>query len=263
MDIDFGIQNTSHQKFFLYLPPDLILDLSIMKKDKELALASLEKLAPDAFAGLEGEAAERLVAEQSTRILTDAAMNISSDTALFVVGGALTKLVGEAFEITAVIQMIGMGLDMWDPCGLGNTLDQDDINSISQTMDNAFYTQILQQQGSYPAIFSAEMVPSYNFQCPQKSDNNTQLKQAVKLVTTDDPCSIYSSFIKEGINEYLNSLKVNALGQCICLASDQELATFITNTTGVTVTADQVRQAKGELVDVSNFKKNVYRNCLH
>lgn len=197
------------------------------------------------------EVAERVAEEVSERIAAEILL-----TAVSVVAESLTMV----FDVVGFLQLIGMGLDIWDPCGLNSEMSQDDINSVSDAFDNAFYQQMLAYQGQYPIIFTANLVPEYKFSCNVNKKTDTKmLSNLSTLKTENDPCDTYDSFRKKCINDYLGSLKVNQFGLCIGSISDQELADEINALTGASVgsklyvTQDTIREAKEIYTDSDEF----------
>lgn len=163
-----------------------------------------------------------------------------------VIGPTIGVALEGIFEAAAAVQMFGMIMDMIDPCGLQNTISQDDINKVSQAMDQIFYINIL-NSGTYPIFYTADKVPEYKFNCSGKTQDK------------NDPCYEFADFTKNAINDYFNSLTVNAYGQCIRNYTDQEIASFLTNLLGITVTADDIKNSKKIMIAPDNIKSSINR----
>ena len=202
-----------------------------------------EKLESDAFTDLADDAVERIGVEMSTRIATSTAEEAGEMVTEALVEGVITE---GLFEVVGVVQMFGMIMDMIDPCGLQNTVSQDDINKVSQAMDQLFYINIM-NLGTYPAFFTAEQVPEYKFSCSNPD----------KIQDKNDPCYDFTKFTNDATNDYLNALTVNAYGQCIRNYTDQEIADFLTKLLGITVTADDIKSSKKIMTDTKSVQSSI------
>ena len=179
----------------------------------------------------------------STRIATSTAEEAGEMVTEALVEGVITE---GLFEVVGVVQMFGMIMDMIDPCGLQNTVSQDDINKVSQAMDQLFYINIM-NLGTYPAFFTAEQVPEYKFSCSGPD----------KIQDKNDPCYDFTKFTNDATNDYLNALTVNAYGQCIRNYTDQEIADFLTKLLGITVTADDIKSSKKIMTDTKSVQSSI------
>lgn len=222
-----------------------IVTQEMIIKGLQYAITNLSKsVGQQALKNLEAENVEDMMAKFSA----DAIINASEDAAAqasFALLSNLSDLASGVFAAVGFAQMVGVVLDIIDPCGLNNTISSDDFKKISEAYDNAFYSGILKQD-SYPLLFTAEMVKDFDFQCTSKDTSSSEVS-----LGGDDPCDGYQLFLQNARNDYFNALQkngVNALGQCIESLSDQEFADKLNQTLGLTgkdaFSAGQIAEAK-------------------
>lgn len=177
----------------------------------------------------------------------------------------VAEMLSDALAGAGFFQMMGMALDMLDPCGFNGTLYQSDIDSVSDAFDSAFYNKLLGQVGYIPVIFSADYVKEYGFQCSSSStDNKNTLPESKDKIIqrlTSDPCDGYKAFLTKSKNDYLLSISngINAYGQCTSSLSDEQFASFLNQLFGYSegdknyVTPEVIYQARVEFTDSKNF----------
>ena len=234
----------------------------LKRTTKKLAEMGLKK----SVKGVQGKAMSKVVNRVSSQI----AKRVAQEVAEKIIAKMLLKLVQMAakfmtavFNVVDWLQMIGMVLDMIDPCGLNNQLNQGDVNSIADAFDNGFYQQLMSVKGYFPVLFTADMVPDYKFYCnPNKSSDKMMLSNFSLASATSgvDPCDIYDEFTTDAVEEYLDSLKVNQFGLCIGTTDDQELANHINMLTGASpgsklyVTQETIQQSKDDFLNSEKFE---------
>jgi hypothetical protein len=187
------------------------------------------------------------VEDMMAKFAADVIITASEDAAAIDALAYLTDMeedLSDFFEVVGFVQMVGVVLDIIDPCGLQDTISENDFKKITEAYNQAFYTGIL-KQNSYPPLFTAEMVPDFKFQCTTKKDKDKTIENET------DPCDSYQIFMQNARNDYFNALQksgVNALGQCIQSLKDQEFADKLNQTLGLTgsdaFTASQINEAK-------------------
>jgi hypothetical protein len=230
---------------------------------KQIVQSVIQQLTVEGIQNVVPGATEKSIQELTERVGTEVAERAAEEVAERIAASILLaslEVVTEIFDVVGFLQLVGMVLDIWDPCGLNSEMSQDDINSVSDSFDNAFYQQMLAYQGKYPIIFTANLVPEYKFFCNTNKKTDTKiLSNLSTLKSENDPCDTYDSFRKKCINDYLGSLKVNQFGLCIGSISDQELADEINALTGASVgsklyvTQDTIKSAKDIYIDSNEF----------
>jgi hypothetical protein len=191
---------------------------------------------------------------QMTKIAEDIAINVGKEVAIY--GAKLTLMFFEAISIVGdflvVSQMFGMIIDIFDWCNLNNTnsmITQNILDNIKSGIDDQMNMQI----GT--TVLGQPWDPTKNYcqydldvaTCSNRYQNCTDdafIKGQVWGDTTKNKksdgkkteisenefCSILTD--KDGeynkyMNEYLNKLKVNYLGQCIKTTTNDELADIL------------------------------------
>jgi hypothetical protein len=232
---------------------------------KQIIKSVTEQITREGIQNVVPGATEKSVQELTERVGTEVAERAAEEIAERIAASVLLaslEVVTEVFNVVGFLQLVGMVLDIWDPCGLNSEMSQDDINSVADSFDNAFYQQMLSYQGRYPIPFTANLVPEYNFFCNTNKSTDTKILSNLSTLKSDNnPCNTYDSFRKKCIDDYLGALKVNQFGLCIGSISDQELADEINALTGASVgsklyvTQDTIRAAKVIYTDSDEFMK--------
>jgi hypothetical protein len=194
------------------------------------------------------EGASLATAEVAERTATEAAA-----ASLAEVLGVALDFLNPVFDIVGFLMIVGMVLDMMDPCGLNNTLSKDDITSIQRSFDSALFTAMMKNVGTYPVEWYAENIQEYNLVCPTSSSTSTsvgRLSKATKNYLTR-PENIFGGTAPNDTNDcattelalrlqytkqYQNSLTTNSLGQCVRPMSNSELEAKCSDILGVPVT---------------------------
>jgi len=144
-------------------------------------------------------------------------------------------VLGPVFDIVMIIQMVGMFLDIWDPCGLQNTLTSDDLKLIGQGFDQALWSTMLQATGKVPVEWYAEYVGDYQLLCPPSGDSQTSSKLRIKYdqfqnLTRNANDLSGSDCENDWLTKsmayqklYQDSLTTNALGQCLRPLTQDEI----------------------------------------
>jgi hypothetical protein len=122
---------------------------------------------------------------------------------------ALSKLMGWA----GVIQMLGMGLDALDPCGLsGGAMTQGVLDSMKASSDLSL--SISSGGMTFPAIWDATLMCDYNLNSNFIWQNCLTEKQK-EGKNQKDFCAEDNKKNNDYFQEYLDALKVNSNGQTI------------------------------------------------
>lgn len=162
------------------------------------------------------------------------------------------EILGPVFDFVMIVQMVGMFLDIWDPCGLQNALTADDLKAIGQGFDQALWSTMLQATGKVPVEWYAEYVGDYQLLCSTSGSNNssgsgTNSKsfRKVKLkrdefqrltrnahdlsgynLSSSDSTSCEDDWLSKSMayqKLYQDSLTTNALGQCLRPLTQDEI----------------------------------------
>lgn len=150
-------------------------------------------------------------------------------------------VLGPVFDVVMYVQIIGMFLDIWDPCGLGNVISSDDINAIGAAFDQALWKTMLQTTGKVPVEWYADLVPDYELLCPSSDGtltsrghiskstldrltrNSRDLEPGFKDNPTDKCSNEWLALSLAYTKQYQDSLPINALGQCVRPLSASEI----------------------------------------
>ncbi len=189
--------------------------------------------------------ADGAIMKIATKIAIKIAQKIASEIAIRIFEMIL-EAITQVLDGLAILQMIGMAIDIFDFCKLNsinNNIDQSiltDLKNVSDlTMNLMFGKEML-----YPKIWD----PTYNYChydlrgdfCEQKFKNcSNQVflkgqkwgdmkyiedKTKTNEITSDDYCKDINNEFQKYSDEYIENLKVNAYGQCITTTSNPEIA---------------------------------------
>ena len=128
------------------------------------ALESMGTEAEDRLANLAGDN----IAEYGVRLGTDIAeralTRVAAESTIMAIEFA-SSLLDPAFWAIDMLMLVGMILDAIDPCGLENSLSEDDLANISTSYNNLFFNEALQIYNKFPVEWFAEYVPEYGLNC--------------------------------------------------------------------------------------------------
>lgn len=159
------------------------------------------------------------------------------------------EILGPVFDFVMIVQMVGMFLDIWDPCGLQNTLTADDLKLIGQGFDQALWSTMLQATGKVPVEWYAEYVGDYQLLCPTnnakvgnklriKRDEFQKLTRNARDLSGSDPTDCENDWLTKSMayqKLYQDSLTTNALGQCLRPLTQDEINKRCSNILGIPI----------------------------
>ena len=189
---------------------------------------------------------------------------------------AFADLINPIMTAIGITQLIGMIIDIFDWCHLNNANE-----SITQTLlDNAgkgknIFMNNLINYNAYGEPFDPSLWSYCNYDidptlCGEKFDkciSQTFLKGrkwgdgknqpsdvGPREITKDDYCGEINNTYNSYINEYINSLKINSLGQCIHTPSNQEWAQILK----YYIKDPNIDFSQLENVNSNNYPSNLY-----
>ena len=238
---------------------------------KDLIFSSLPK-ALNAFA----ESSEDAISEVSNTAMdaaissaTEIAAQATEEVAAKMVASVLESMAEEvidpAFSIITILQLVGIVLDSIDPCGYGNTLDQDDINSTKTAFDSALFTSLLNNVGHVPVEWYAENIKEYGLTCQDKSimkisrlskDYLTR-PENIFGAPADDCVNVETQLRLNYTKQYQDSLTYNSLGQCVLKLTNDEFNKKLSNIFGQQINLPSGKDLKSTGM-FNEFRKTLY-----
>lgn len=214
--------------------------------DQKAITAAMEKVAD----GTSMEVANiALVYDQVTSKLAYVSLDAATDAG-FDAGRYAIKLlfdfvdiVSDVLDVAMAVQMMGMLLDLWDPCDLNDQFDASQLQILNNNFNTVFRTNIAQgvlsTQDTYGNIvLNAEWpVPYYaelSAIIPFKNDYYDPIRQGLMM-------------------DYLNSLQFNSNGSPI----------FYTINTGRMISNDDISAIDSAVIDFLSGSNTVAENWLH
>lgn len=180
------------------------------------------------------------------------------------------EILGPVFDLVMMVQMVGMFLDIWDPCGLQNALTADDLKLIGQGFDQALWSTMLQATGKVPVEWYAEYVGDYQLLCPtssSKTGNTIKIKRNEFQKLTRNAHDLSGSDATDCENDWLvksmayqklyqDSLTTNALGQCLRPLTQDEINQRCSSILGIPINLSpdgMVRTSSNKLQKALNY----------
>jgi hypothetical protein len=183
------------------------------------------------------------VALQVGQKCVDSVLTEFSDVIGSMIAGASSLL-----EVVAVVQLLGMFLDMVDPCNLNdpaNNLTQESINQVQQASDMGLSINL---HGLDKVVWD----PLRNFCDFPLVDPATCDKQVGQCSSNQNAqaCADAKAKFKQYQKQYLDSLTVNSYGQCIRKTplSNKELAALFKKYVGGQINWDAIAS-----IDKTNY----------
>lgn len=165
-----------------------------------------------------------------TTQLIDRAVQLGIQENIALMLEEIGNFLAPVFDAIGFIMIIGMFLDMVDPCGLKNTMTNDDFDKFTNAFDQAFF-QTLKTQ--VPFEYFADYIPKYKLYCNYDKDKSPECQEQFqkRLLYT---------------KQYQDSLKQNSLGECyrpLTIDEQNERLNTIFNTTTMRIpTVDEGNQ---------------------
>jgi hypothetical protein len=128
----------------------------------------------------------------------------------------LVEITDPLFIPLLVLQFISTLFDMWDPCGLNNYMDSDQLAQVCDSFNNAFKSNIIDSESSDVTTRQSWPVEiPFNFYYAQYMD-------AQQTAAMNNVCLRYTI-------EYLSALQYNSVGEAIVWPMDRSLQVFGNN----------------------------------
>lgn len=126
--------------------------------------------------------------------------------AAFAVTEAVSSAVGVITAIVAIIQFLGMLIDMWDPLGYGQEVNADTMEIINNEFDTMFASKYLETLTVGKDRFGR---PIHLSQLP------VEYRMDIELMADKSPGSDYERKLYTYTFQYLNALKYNSDGEAM------------------------------------------------
>ena len=187
------------------------------------------------------EKGEGQIMKVTEKVAVEATAYLSKESLLLL--SKVVSQIGSMFDGIGELQMLGMFVDVFDFCGLNvadNNLTQQIFDASKKSSDNLLYI------GTSGATFPTIWDPTNNYcdydlnpltcdskykdcqiNSPWASPGTAYTKQ-----TADEYCKVANDSLNADMNEYLDHLKTNSVGQCIATLDNKALADLFTKYVG-------------------------------
>jgi hypothetical protein len=193
------------------------------------------------------EAAEGSITKVSEKIAISTAKEMS--TVMLEFGVKMLSRIGSLLNIIGAVQMLGMVIDLFDFCNLNNknaNLTQNLLDDVKYVMDYQFNSAIgidmVNRNFNPEFLYCNYDIDPRRCSTKFKNCNNQAFIKGQKWgdgtinllsegnktqISSEEYCSDVNAKFDYYVNEYINKLKVNSVGQCISRPTNEDWANVL------------------------------------